>query len=62
MKLDEGDGDHKQAPRSKFVQQMRQIKIEWLRPMNCFAESPNKFTHHDLIEKARLKKDAADHP
>src|SRR5216117_4045442 len=62
MKLDDGDGNHKQAPRSKFVQQMRQIKMERLRPMNCFAKAPNKFTHHDLIEKSRLKKDAADPP
>jgi hypothetical protein len=62
MKLDEGDADHQNAPWSKFVQQMGQIKIERLRSMDCFAKSRNKFAHYNLIKKAGLKEDAADYP
>ena len=61
MKLDQGDGDHQHAPRSKFVQQMRQIKIERLRSMDCFAKARNKFAHHNLIKETGLEKDATDH-
>src|SRR5882724_630243 len=62
MKSSEGDRNHQHAPRNEFVQQMRPIKIEWLRPMNYFAKAAYKFTHHDLIEKPRLEENSTDHP
>ena len=44
------------------MQQVRQIKVKRLRPMNCFAKARNKFTHYNFIKEAGLKKDAASHP
>src|SRR6266516_832073 len=62
MKIENRYCDHQHAPRSKFMQQMRQIKIQRLRPMNSFAKSRNEFAHDDFVEKLGLKKDATDHP
>src|SRR6266511_1844750 len=62
MKIGNRERDHQYAPRSKFVQQMRQIKIKWLRAMNRFAKAPDEFVHHDFIEKPRLKKNSTNHP
>src|SRR5437879_13407606 len=41
---------------------MRQIKIERLRPMNCFAETRHEFAHYNFIKEAGLKHNSADHP
>src|SRR5881398_1076573 len=61
-KIDNCECDYQYAPWSKFVQQMRQIKIKWLRPMNRFPETRNEFAHYNFIEKARLKTDATHNP
>ena len=45
-----------------FMQQVRQIKIEGLRSMNCFTETPQKFAYDNLIKETRLKQDAAGDP
>ena len=62
MKIDKCDADDKDAPGSKFVQQVRQIKVKRLRPMNCFAKASDKLAHYNFIKEAGLKKDAASHP
>ena len=62
MKIDNRENDYQDAPGSKFVQQMRQIKMKRLRPMNCFAKARRKFAHDNFIEKSGLKKNSADHP
>src|SRR4029450_14036638 len=62
MKLGKRERDHQYAPGSKFVQQMRQVKIKWLRPMDRFAKAPYEFAHDDLIEEARVRQNPADHP
>src|SRR5439155_13842841 len=61
-KAENRDCDHHRAPRSKFVQQMRQIKIQRLRSMNCFSKTRREFAHDELLEKATLKNDTADNP
>ena len=54
--------DEQDAPRSKFVKQMRQIKIKRLGSMNCFAKTSQKFAHDHFIKEAGLKQDAAANP
>src|SRR5881398_2288917 len=61
-KIDNCECDYQHAPWSKFVQQMRQIEIKRLRPMNRFPETRDEFAHYNFIEKARLKNDATHNP
>src|SRR5258708_6544953 len=62
MKIDNRENDYQGAPGSKFVQQMRQIKIKRLRAMDRFSKTRRKFVHDNFIEETGLKENSADHP
>src|SRR5204862_6854199 len=61
-KIDNRKRDHQDAPWSKFVQQMWQIKVKRLRPMDRFAKTRHKFPYHHFIEETGLKKNSGGHP
>jgi hypothetical protein len=44
------------------VEQMRQIKMKRLRPMNGFAKTSQEFAHNYFIKEAGLKQDAPGDP
>ena len=44
------------------MEQLRQIKIKRLRPMDRFTKARHEFAHDNFIEETGLKKDSADHP
>jgi hypothetical protein len=44
------------------MQQMRQVKIEWLGPVRFIAEAPHELTLHDVLQKFRHEKDAGPDP
>src|SRR5215216_4494230 len=41
---------------------MRQIKKEWLWPMNCFTKAADEFAHHNFLVKSWLKPNAPAYP
>src|SRR5262249_12655843 len=60
--MKEGKDDEEQTPRCKFVKEMRQVEIDWLRAMDGFAETAEEFTHNNLIVEAGLKKNSTTGP
>ena len=61
-KFNDRQSDHQQTPGGKLVEEMRNVKKEWLSPMHLSAESSQEFALHDLFIEFRNKFDSCDHP
>src|SRR5205823_6516256 len=59
---DECQTNQQQTPRREAMQEMRQIKIKWLRPMHLFAEPSRKLPQDDVLRKLRNEKNTSTHP
>src|SRR5689334_10866682 len=57
-----GKNEENDAPGREFMEQMRQVEIDRLRAMDCFAESSQKLPNDHLIVKARDKTHPHDCP